>query len=106
MSTFMLIILLVASLIAQVPAEAIYSEAFKSLEMYAFPELPYEYDALEPFMDQATLKVHHQGHHSAYTAKMNSYLKQLRSEVCVNKLCSNLSCDGSRAKDIVSRLID
>lgn len=44
---------------------------------YTLPKLPYSYDALEPFIDQATMKVHHQGHHQAYinnlTAALDNY---------------------------------
>ena len=50
-------------------------------DSYVLPDLPYKYGALEPYIDEATLKVHHQGHHAAYTAKMNTALKQWRQEV-------------------------
>jgi len=43
--------------------------------MHKLPPLPYEYDALEPFIDEATLKVHHDGHHATYVKKLNKALK-------------------------------
>jgi hypothetical protein len=43
----------------------------------ALPPLPYEYDALEPHMDGATMRVHHLGHHATYTAKLNDALAAL-----------------------------
>lgn len=44
-------------------------------EEWPFPELPYAYDALEPHIDEATMRVHHQGHLKAYTAGMNKALR-------------------------------
>jgi Fe-Mn family superoxide dismutase len=35
------------------------------------PDLPYAYDALEPHIDEATMRVHHDKHHVAYTTKLN-----------------------------------
>jgi Fe-Mn family superoxide dismutase len=39
---------------------------------FKLPELPYAYDALEPYIDKATMKVHHTGHHQGYTNGLNS----------------------------------
>lgn len=36
------------------------------------PALPYGYDALEPHIDEATMRVHHDKHHVAYTTKLNA----------------------------------
>ncbi len=36
------------------------------------PDLPYAYDALEPHIDEATMRVHHDKHHVAYTTKLNN----------------------------------
>ncbi len=38
---------------------------------FELPPLPYAYDALEPVIDQETMKFHHDKHHAAYTAKLN-----------------------------------
>ncbi|OWF42083.1 uncharacterized protein LOC110461622 [Mizuhopecten yessoensis] len=43
---------------------------------YVLPKLPYDYKDLEPFIDEATVRVHHLGHHAAYTTKMNIALEQ------------------------------
>ena len=50
-------------------------------DYYPHPKLPYAYDTLEPFMDEATMKVHHQGHHRAYCSNMNAALKEWREQV-------------------------
>lgn len=36
------------------------------------PDLPYAYNALEPHIDEATMKVHHDKHHVGYTTKLNN----------------------------------
>ncbi|MGA1212128.1 MAG: superoxide dismutase [Solirubrobacterales bacterium] len=42
---------------------------------YEVPDLPYSYDALEPHIDEATMKVHHDKHHQAYVDKANAALE-------------------------------
>lgn len=39
--------------------------------MFQLPELPYDYSALEPVIDEATMKLHHDKHHAGYTSKLN-----------------------------------
>jgi Fe-Mn family superoxide dismutase len=41
---------------------------------YKVPDLPYAYDALEPHIDEATMRVHHDKHHQAYVDKANAAL--------------------------------
>ncbi|MEK6918843.1 MAG: superoxide dismutase [Nanoarchaeota archaeon] len=36
---------------------------------YELPALPYNYDALEPYMDGETMKIHHGKHHKTYADK-------------------------------------
>ncbi len=38
---------------------------------YTTPDLPYAYNALEPHIDEATMRVHHDKHHVGYTTKLN-----------------------------------
>jgi superoxide dismutase, Fe-Mn family len=42
---------------------------------FSVPDLPYEYDALEPHIDEATMRVHHDKHHQAYVDKANGALE-------------------------------
>ncbi|HWH45059.1 MAG TPA: superoxide dismutase [Thermoleophilaceae bacterium] len=42
---------------------------------YEVPDLPYAYDALEPHIDEATMRVHHDKHHQAYVDKANAALE-------------------------------
>jgi Fe-Mn family superoxide dismutase len=42
---------------------------------YEVPPLPYDYAALEPHIDEETMKVHHDKHHQAYVDKANAALE-------------------------------
>ena len=42
---------------------------------YEVPALPYDYGALEPHIDEATMRVHHDKHHQAYVDKVNAALE-------------------------------
>jgi superoxide dismutase, Fe-Mn family len=42
---------------------------------YEVPPLPYDYAALEPTIDEQTMKLHHDKHHQAYVDKANGALE-------------------------------
>jgi superoxide dismutase, Fe-Mn family len=42
---------------------------------FTLPPLPYAYDALEPFIDKATMEFHHDKHHATYVANLNKALE-------------------------------
>ncbi len=42
---------------------------------YDVPPLSYDYGALEPHIDEATMRVHHDKHHQAYVDKVNAALE-------------------------------
>jgi Fe-Mn family superoxide dismutase len=41
---------------------------------FEVPPLPYDYDALEPHIDEQTMRLHHDKHHQAYVDKANGAL--------------------------------
>jgi Fe-Mn family superoxide dismutase len=41
---------------------------------FSLPDLPYDYDALEPHIDAETMRIHHTKHHQGYTDKLNAAL--------------------------------
>ncbi len=43
---------------------------------YTTPDLPYAYDALEPYIDKQTMEIHHDKHHTGYTKKLNAAIEQ------------------------------
>jgi len=48
----------------------IYTMAFE------LPPLPYNYDALEPYIDTETMRLHHDKHHQAYVTNVNAALEK------------------------------
>jgi superoxide dismutase, Fe-Mn family len=42
---------------------------------YEVPSLPYDYAALEPHIDEQTMRIHHDKHHQAYVDKANAALE-------------------------------
>ena len=60
---------------------------------YEVPDLPYGYDALEPHIDEATMKVHHDKHHQAYVDKANGALE-------------GTEWDGNPIEDVIANLSD
>jgi len=38
---------------------------------YTLPDLPYPFEALEPYIDAPTMKIHHDKHHATYVANIN-----------------------------------
>jgi Fe-Mn family superoxide dismutase len=44
---------------------------------YVLPPLPYEYNALEPHIDEQTMRLHHDKHHLGYVKGLNNALMRL-----------------------------
>ncbi len=42
--------------------------------VFELPPLPYAYDALEPHIDEATMRFHHDNHHNTYVTNLNNAL--------------------------------
>lgn len=45
--------------------------------VYTLPPLPYDYNALEPYIDEQTMRLHHDRHHQAYVDGLNRALEGL-----------------------------
>jgi len=54
---------------AQAPAAAPAAPAVEGV--FKLPPLGYDYNALEPYIDADTMKIHHDKHHAAYVSKLN-----------------------------------
>ncbi|ACL30008.1 Fe-Mn family superoxide dismutase [Buchnera aphidicola str. APS (Acyrthosiphon pisum)] len=59
---------------------------------YVLPSLPYSYNALEPFFDEETMKIHHTKHHQNYINNTNSILENTTfSSLPIEELISILN---------------
>ena len=66
---------------------------------HTLPRLPYDYSALEPFIDATTMRLHHDEHHGAYVEKLNEALEpyaQLRERSATWLLLNSESRSGIR----------
>jgi superoxide dismutase, Fe-Mn family len=43
--------------------------------VFQLPDLPYAFDALEPYIDEQTMRIHHGKHHAGYVANLNKALE-------------------------------
>lgn len=59
---------------------------------HELPKLPYEYSALEPYIDETTMTIHHTKHHQAYINNLNAALEKYPElqEKSVEDLVRNL----------------
>ncbi|MGP4080861.1 superoxide dismutase [Pseudalkalibacillus sp. R45] len=59
---------------------------------HELPALPYEFNALEPHIDEETMKIHHGKHHNTYVTKLNAALEEHADlqDKGINALVSNL----------------
>jgi Fe-Mn family superoxide dismutase len=44
---------------------------FNTADAFTLPNLPFAYNALEPFIDAQTMEIHHSKHHQAYVTNLN-----------------------------------
>jgi Fe-Mn family superoxide dismutase len=59
---------------------------------FSVPDLPYPYDGLEPHIDEATMRVHHDKHHQAYVDKANAALEGTEwADRSIEEVVQNLS---------------
>ncbi len=59
---------------------------------FSVPDLPYAFDALEPYIDAKTMEIHHDKHHGAYVANANAALEGTEwADRSVEDVLKNLS---------------
>lgn len=54
------------------------------MQKQTLPNLPYQYDALEPAISERIMTLHHDKHHAGYVKKANRALDQLQTEQDIN----------------------
>lgn len=60
---------------------------------HTLPPLPYAYNALEPHIDEQTMRIHHGKHHDAYVNNLNAALKDYPEldKLSIDALIADLS---------------
>ena len=65
---------------------------------YTVPDLPYDYNALEPHIDEQTMHLHHDKHHQAYVDKVNAALEGTEwADRPIEEVLQNLDKLGDKA---------
>src|SRR2546430_12226644 len=68
---------------------------------YEVPPLPYDYAALEPHIDEATMRVHHDKHHQAYVDRANAALEGTDwADKPIEEVLQNLDALGDKATPV------
>jgi len=68
---------------------------------HELPPLPYDYNALEPYLSEETLKLHHDKHHAAYVTGLNAAEDKVQAALksgdfaTANSLANDLAFHGS-----------
>ena len=69
---------------------------------YELPDLPYAYDALEPHIDEATMRFHHDKHHATYVSRANEALEGTEwADTPVEEVLKSLDSLPAEIKNVV-----
>ncbi|MBO0460971.1 MULTISPECIES: superoxide dismutase [Enterococcus] len=70
---------------------------------YTLPDLPYAFDALEPYIDEETMHLHHDKHHNTYVTNLNAAIEKYPElgEKTVEELVSDMDAIPSDIKTAV-----
>lgn len=66
---------LAGNLVSEEKLQVLESFTTNENEKFTLPNLPYAYNALEPFIDAQTMEIHHSKHHQGYVNKLNKALE-------------------------------
>jgi len=58
---------------------------------FTLPNLPYAFDALEPFIDARTMEIHHDKHHNGYTNNLNNALEGNDNNSSIENILKSVS---------------
>jgi Fe-Mn family superoxide dismutase len=58
---------------------------------HKLPELPYAFNALEPYIDAQTMEIHYTKHHQGYVTNLNNALNEEQKKFSINQLLSTVS---------------
>jgi superoxide dismutase, Fe-Mn family len=70
----------------------VFAENILHGDAFTLPALPYDYAALEPFIDGQTMELHHGMHHAGYVANVNKAIAPMHLHgITIDELCKNIS---------------
>ena len=69
---------------------------------FELPPLPYDYNALEPHIDEQTMRIHHDKHHNTYVTNLNGAIEGTELE---NKSVEELISDLNSVPDDIRRAV-
>ena len=70
--------------------------------MFQLPQLPYDFGALEPHIDEETMRIHYEKHHQGYVDKLNKALEGTELEnKSIEDILGNLNSIPSDIKNAV-----
>ena len=73
---------------------------------FKLPNLPYEYNALEPYIDARTMEIHHSKHHNGYTNNLNKAIEGTNLDgLTIEEICKSTGLSGAVARNNVWRLL-
>ena len=63
------------------------------MSKHTLPDLPYAFDALEPYIDARTMEIHHGKHHAAYVSNVNTALEKYPEwfEHSIETICTRIN---------------
>lgn len=64
--------------------------------MFALPDLPYAYDALQPVISAETMRFHHDKHHAAYVKTVNDLLAEKSGQ---DHILEDVILEASKSRD-------
>jgi Fe-Mn family superoxide dismutase len=70
---------------------AFFSFMTNAVAQHKLPELPYSFNALEPYIDAQTMEIHYTKHHQGYVTNLNNALNEDQKKLSINQLLSTVS---------------
>jgi len=62
---------------------------------HTLPDLPYEYNALEPVVSAETMTIHHTKHHNTYVTNLNVAMEKLDAAVSAGDISAIIGLEGA-----------
>ena len=72
------------------------SRQFGSVKLdFSLPDLPYDYNALEPVLPARIMELHHSKHHQTYVNNLNATLQKRQDAIEKSDIAAVVACDAA-----------